>query len=400
MKRHLLLLCIALAFLTACSSQSAATQSNIDKGAYLTGAKLNETSPGQSKTGFLIKVSRDGDPMGILLRGNATQGSIYAVVLDQAGNAAWKSAPASGVFSKNNTVTSLKAGDYELAVAWDGPLSVDYDIFFVPGGVVLPVLSPLALIGGTGMMLVALGFIIYAAIRRLGWGYLGIGALAWVVTVAIKFVIAIPLNNPIYKLLVVPGKPGIGDAAFNLYVGSLTGWTEVLLVWLLVRYTRVGKVGWGKALAFGIGFGAVEALLLGVSSFTTILMGLISPNLIPAGTLGELAVANNLAISLAPIWERFFTVLVHIFSNVLIFYAASVRKPGYFWLAFLLKTLLDAAASYGQLTGLKTILQIWSLEALVGLFGVFSWIGIRWVESKYHKPQMNADQRGSEKIPI
>ncbi len=126
-------------------------------------------------------------------------------------------------------------------------------------------ISPLVFLGGLGMLLVGAGYLVYAARLRLGWRHLGLGALAWVVTVAVKFALAIPLNPPIYGALTtaLPGLSGILLA--SLYIGSLTGFTEVLLTWLVLRYTRLGRVPWQQALAFGVGFGVVEALLLGIS---------------------------------------------------------------------------------------------------------------------------------------
>jgi uncharacterized membrane protein YhfC len=148
-------------------------------------------------------------------------------------------------------------------------------------------ISPVALLGGAGMILVALGFIAYAAWRHLGWAYLGLGALAWVVTVAIKFALAIPLNPEIFAALTGALPGGIGLGLFDLYVGLLTGLTEVLMVWLVMRYTRLGRVDWNRALVFGIGFGAIEALLLGLGSFATMLTAIIAPQVIPASAMSQ-----------------------------------------------------------------------------------------------------------------
>lgn len=57
-----------------------------------------------------------------------------------------------------------------------------------PTGDLAPaVVPPLALLSGLGMIVVALGFAAYAVRRQLGWDTLTLGALAWSVTVFLKF---------------------------------------------------------------------------------------------------------------------------------------------------------------------------------------------------------------------
>jgi uncharacterized membrane protein YhfC len=245
-------------------------------------------------------------------------------------------------------------------------------------------LTPVALLGGTGMMLVALGFVIYAVRRRLGIGYLALGALAWIVTVAVKFLWALPLNPRLYAAITGALPGGIGAGVFDLYVGLLTGFTEVAIVWLVLRYTRLGRVAWERALAFGIGFGAVEAFLLGLSSFATMLTAMLAPQLIPSSTLSQLVAANNIVYSLAPIVERFFAVWVHIFANVLIFLAVIKGQVRWFWLAFWFKSLIDALAAFAQISGVITTLEgIWAVEAVVVVWGALAWRGVHWVRQRY-----------------
>jgi len=245
------------------------------------------------------------------------------------------------------------------------------------------VLSPLILLGGTGMILVAVGFVVYAVIKRLGWAYLGFGALMWIITVAIKFALAVPSNSTIYRAL--NGALGnIGAGLFDLYVGMLTGITEVGIVWLVLRYTRFGKVEWKRALAFGIGFGAIEVLLLGLGSLLTMLTVLLAPQVIPSESLSQLALANNILYGIAPIVERFFTVWVHIFCNVLIFFAIAKSQTRWFWLSFWFKSLIDAVAAYAQTASVIVSLEgIWAIEAIVILWGILGWLGVRWIQSRY-----------------
>lgn len=392
MKRFWIFVAILLAALLPLGC-APAPSGNYKEGSYLTGKTLQETGAGQTGDWIEIRVEKEHQPVGVLARGSLKEGSLYLLLTDANGKTVWRSNPASGAgFKIEATVENLPPGDYRLLAAWDGPVGGTIDLFINPSEpVTLPAPRPTVLLGSSGMILVAAAYVIYAATRRLGWKYLGLGALAWVVTVAIKFGLAIPLNPLVYKALVDPGQvfgasPGIGKSIFYLYVGLLTGVTEVLLVWLLVRYSRIGKCTWQKVLAFGIGFGAVEAFLLGVSGLGGTLAGLLNPDVLPLNALESLAAASDIRYGLAPISERFFTVLVHLLSNVLIFYGAAMRKPGYFWLAFAYKSAIDTVAAYAQLTGLDTLGKIWIIEAVVILWGIVGWLGTLWVQKRYPEP--------------
>jgi len=381
---------LLLTLLTSCAVATQPAPSNLQKASYLTGHKLNETQAGEFETGFMIEVPNDGYPIGMLLKGQLNgDATLQAEIRTAEGQTLWKSAPLTGAFRFSERIESLPAGQYTLFVTWSGAAQGNFDLYFVPGeAVILPQVSPMVLLGGLGMLLVALGYLAYALFRRLHIGYLALGALAWIVTVAIKFAVAIPLNPLVYQALLGGSFPQPwGEGLFHLYVGSLTGWTEVLLCWLLLRYTRLGQVSWKKALGFGLGFGAVEALLLGLLSLGNGLVALLAPQQLSSDALATLtAQTSNLGWSLAPIVERLFVVIVHIFCAVLLFYAAALRKPGYFWLAFAFKSLLDSVASYAQLHGLTTLTALWTIEAIIAVFGVLALFGTRWLSQRYPAP--------------
>ncbi len=165
-------------------------------------------------------------------------------------------------------------------------------------------------------------------------------------------------------------------------MGTLTGLTEVLLTWLVLRYTRLGKVGWGKALAFGIGFGAFEALLLGVSNFAGTLTGMLAPQSIgPA--IGSLAALNNPLYGLAPVVERIFTIFVHILSNVLLFYGVAKGQSRWLWVSFAYKSGVDAIAGFAQMWGVAQLSHLWLIEGFVVLFGLAGVWGLRRIGLHY-----------------
>jgi uncharacterized membrane protein YhfC len=244
-------------------------------------------------------------------------------------------------------------------------------------------MTPLVLFPGIGMLLVALAFVVYAWRRRLGFRYVAWGSLAWVISVALKFAWAIGLNNRIYVMLTSLFPTSLGSLVFDLYVGSLTGLFEVALVYLVLSRLRLGQAVWKQALAFGIGFGAVEAILLGASSLASGLVVLLAPGQVPASAAAQFALASNPLYGAAPIVERAATIFVHILSAGLIFYAIRTGDRRWLWTAVVYKTALDSVAAFAQFWGVNTIGRIWTVEAIVIVFGLIGWWGTLRIARRY-----------------
>ena len=351
------------------------------EGASISGT-LDEGAAGD-RMPFQIPVARAGDPIGVDLHGAVQSGTLRVQLLDANGQAIWQEETTGpGILAINTAVEPPAAGDYRLGLAWDGPVAASYSLVWAPGEVEIPRVTPIALIGGLGMILVAAGFVVYAALRKLGWRTLGLGALAWVLAIILKFVWALAFNQTIYTALQSVLPPSVADPVFSLYVGALTGLFEVLLLWLVMRYTRLGQMTWAHALAFGIGFGAVEALLLGVQSLLNSMFAIAAPAMLPLGP-DLVAQMNNPLYQLAPVIERFFAVLLHIFACLLVIYAARTRQARWFWLSFAYKTGIDTVAAFAQVRGLVTYPTIWAIEAIVAVWGILGWLGIRWLHKRW-----------------
>jgi uncharacterized membrane protein YhfC len=235
----------------------------------------------------------------------------------------------------------------------------------------------------------SLAFIIYARRKKCPWSYLALGALLWAVTVGIKFLVAIVVNPLVYQVLYLPNALWApGSLLFYIYVGLLTGLTEVMLTWLLLRYTRLGSVPWAKALAFGVGFGTFEALLLGFSNLATHISALIASEPIPNAMLSGLLLLNNPLYSFAPVVERFSTIFVHIFCCVLLFYGVTSGQARWFWLSFAYKTLVDSIVAFTQFWGTETLLKLWTIDALILAFGCLAWWGTNYISQRYAPAQI------------
>ena len=246
--------------------------------------------------------------------------------------------------------------------------------------------NPVFLVSGAGMALVALGSVFWWKRGGVRWWYFGWGAFAWAVGVALKFLWAFLLNRRIYELLRASFPENVSNPLFWAYVGLLTGFFECGIVLLLGRWLEgLREAGWREAVGFGVGFGAVEALLLGLSSLATVIIVLTAPEKLPPAVLKQFAMRGGAILwALAPIVERASAILVHVFSNVLIILSLRSRLWKWFWLSFIYKTAVDSFAAFAQLSyGLGTLRHLWTVELVVVIFGLVGLWGTGAVKGKF-----------------
>jgi hypothetical protein len=372
------LLIIACLLLAGCGTQA----DQKPKGAWITGATVNATERGQAEY-FQIPAKEDDTQIGIEFYGVISSGDLSIQVKDNASGEIINSTPVSNGQNHFSEEIKLKKGDYTIQAVWDGPVKASFSLEWEPDKVVAPVITPKILVSGVGMVLAGLIFLLYGT-KRGGWKFALLGGGLWAGTVAIKFLIAALVNGPLYQFVSnsLPGLPG--TLVFSVYVGCLTGVTEVLLTWIFLMKTKWGQAVWNQILSFGLGFGATEAILLGLMNVVSMVYVLLSVNTLPAASLRTVAASNDLVYSLAPILERIFTIGVHLGCNVLLFYAVLKGEKRWFWYSFALKSGIDAVAGYAQLSGqLQNVGFLWIIEAAVVVFGLVGF----WVTG-YLKPKL------------
>lgn len=240
--------------------------------------------------------------------------------------------------------------------------------------------NPFILITGSGEIAVALLFTLYWKRKHgISWGFFGWGALAWVVGVAVKFAVGSLISDGVLSFLEQALPKYIADTLSWLFVGSLTGIFEGGAALLFVAITRVKNADWKQAVGFGNGFGSFEALLLGLFTLAVTLVGLLAPQSLPPEALSQLQLPPGsvwLWVAVGPV-ERALTIIVHIFSAVLVVYAWRARRWGYFGLTILYKTAVDAVGAFGLMSygGLETLSRIWTLEAILFIIALVGWWG-------------------------
>lgn len=385
--RRVIALSIAVLFLlTACARSESPVPMNY-RWASVQGGQLEQSEAGEE---FYFSIFVDeamveaGVPITIDVSGDVQSGSLRFELRDPGGQAVWHSGTiGSGDFSINSKydLTSAHPGTFTLGIVYSDNISAAYNLSWQAIQ-----LGPSILLPGIGMILVSLAFVIYAAHRRwLGWQYLGLGVLFWVFTVSLKFAFAIPVNPILFRALGVShGRLfSPGNLIAYLYIGALTGIFEVGLAYLILRRIRRGNATRDQALAFGIGFGVIEAFLLGFVGLASASTALLSPDALPIVTLGSLANQATPIMALAPVVERIFLIVAHIFSCLLIFYAINIGEAKWAWLAVLYKTLLDVPAGFASFWGVETAAKLWTIETMLIVAGLIGLLGLIWAARRY-----------------
>ena len=122
------------------------------------------------------------------------------------------------------------------------------------------------------------------------------------------------------------------------------------------------------ATAFGVGFGATEALVLGVLAL--------------AGMLVTEPEASVLLVP-AAIIERVFVIFVHTFTAMLVFLSIREGRIMLLVAAILFKTILDGAIPLLQDAFGSSIEGVYLLEIFVVVMGLVSLLGIIRITEKY-----------------
>ncbi|RLI97226.1 MAG: hypothetical protein DRO99_03300 [Candidatus Aenigmatarchaeota archaeon] len=246
-------------------------------------------------------------------------------------------------------------------------------------------INPLLMTSGIGMILIGIVSIAYWK-RRTGvkWKVFLFGMLIWAVAITAKSVMDITVTVPLQEaMLAYGGITGI-LAGMGLYVGIRTGLLESGLSYIGVKKSSL-KMGFDDAMAFGIGFGAIECIIIGAGSFANILIFILMPETLATFPLDvRQVIIEQLSMStlfvVPAIAERVFTVLIHAFTSVLAIYALNSGKPGYLWYSVGFKALVDGmipAMVFFMKPG-TSILGAFVIEVPIMVLAIVSFYGIKY----------------------
>lgn len=264
-------------------------------------------------------------------------------------------------------------------------------------------INPLFALSGIGMMLVGLLPILWWRYRTLvPWRDFWYGAGIWAVAISIKLLMDVSIT-PLLVRWLGGIYTGVGIAILmGAYVGLRTGFFESGFTYIFAIKKKLKNYDFQQAVAFGLGFGGSEAFLIGIISFINIAVLLAFPtiiNLLPAADraalLTQLTLPNILI--LAPVIERAFTIILHVFCAVLVIQAVKTRRMEYFILSLVYKTLADGMLPLLTMTfDRSTIAGVYSIEAFVVALGIISFMGLLWIRGRFgKKPRKKTGKRAS-----
>lgn len=248
--------------------------------------------------------------------------------------------------------------------------------------------SPLFLISGAGMILVALFSVIYwKKYTSISFSIFLWGALAWFIGVTLKLIF-FSLINPIiipflYKILA----KSLADPLTWIYIGLLSGVFECGMTLVFALYYKKARQGWAEATGFGLGFGTIEAFIVGLASLGSVITLLYFSKMLPSQTVALMSTSlQSLSIIPAPIVERIIVILIHALSCVMIIYAVITKRWRWFWISFFYKSAIDTIAAFGQISfGITDPSHLWILEAMLLPFGLIGLWGIMKFKNKFPK---------------
>jgi uncharacterized membrane protein YhfC len=243
-------------------------------------------------------------------------------------------------------------------------------------------ISPLFFITGMGMVGVAVASALWIISLGGTWLVLLLGALAWIISVALKFAWAVPTNKPILNFLKTKLPARLSGPISWSYIGLLTGIFECgIALAFILKLPILYYANWENALAFGVGFGAVEALLLGLGYLGQIGYYTFRPKSIPKKERGQWEVTPNTLLMIpVGIVERMATMPIHVFTKVLIILAVQQNIYLLFWFSFGFKSLVDGIAGWMHLEkDIKNVTkasQMWAYESIFIILAIISLLGI------------------------
>ncbi|MCD6236582.1 MAG: YhfC family intramembrane metalloprotease [Thermoplasmata archaeon] len=251
--------------------------------------------------------------------------------------------------------------------------------------------NPWLMVAGVGMISVGIIPIVWWSKKeKVSAKYFILGAMVWFVAILPKVIMDVTVTPSLSNYLENHGTVALA-IILGLYVGLRTGLFESGFTYIAGLKTKLRQITFDQAVAFGLGFGGVEAMLLGLQSFLTIFLFTLMPDLIdyiPATRRALVLQQLNQStwIIFAPMIEGVSSLLIHIFASLLVFYSIRINHKRYLVYSVGYKSLVDGIIPALSLCiGTATLLSSYIIELPITGLAVIALGGIGLIREKWIK---------------
>ena len=380
MKRRVGLIALGLVALLVAGCTSTGEESTATDGE-IVNSSVSSEEPG---TDFPIAIEgvRPGETIGVDFRGAVFTGTVSLQFLDPEGDVVWEETVDSvGPFVVNDVVVATSAISHQLGLAWDEGLEITYALGWQPGEFEQPFAEPIAALSGAGLVALAVAAVVYSTVRKIGWKPLALGAAIWLGAYFLEVALDAVLRQ-VFTQLTGPLAPETSALAWYVYLGATTAVVEVAAVYLLLRFTSLGKGTFNDATALGLGFGAAQAGVQGMLSLAVAVLALTQPEAVPL-PLADVAVLNNPLYGMAVIAQHAGTMLISFYSLVLICYGVATARISPVVQAFGYKAAMGVVFSTALFFGGEELTMHWVAAIGLALWGALGVYGYRRVREGY-----------------
>ncbi len=222
-------------------------------------------------------------------------------------------------------------------------------------------------------------------VKKVSIKYFIFGGVLWIIAITPKVLMDLTVTPSLRNYAL-----GYGTEVFvvitGLYVGLRTGLFESGFTYIAGLKTKLRNVDFDQAVAFGLGFGGLEAFFIGVQSFLNVLVFIMMPDLInqvPEAykDIVSQQLSQSTWIVFAPMIERASTIVIHVFAALLVFYALRKAWKRYLWYSVGYKTIVDSIIpALTVYIGTQTIAGVYFIELFIIGFGIIGMGGVLWIK--------------------
>ena len=209
------------------------------------------------------------------------------------------------------------------------------------------------------------------------------------------------LNFSVFKLV-----PGFFEDPFvyAIYGGLIAGIFEECGRYIAFRWMLKERREWKDGIAYGLGHGGFESIVVGGLSFLSLIIMSVMINNGNSAIQGEIPEIKDLTHTLQtqPWWmnlvggvERAMALVVHIALSLVVLFGVRNKRPVFLLYSILLHALLNFPAGLFQ----KGVLNIWVTEGFVLLFAVASLIFLSRSKKFFPPSQGDITSHTSQQTP-